>query len=157
MNYESYPSNVDFGTPNAPVTNPVGSQSIPQDSTPLIQQTTQTQTQTQSQNQKSQNFFAKIMAVFNNKTGTILSTAIGLALGFAFKDLVTSTVNNLLAPLIILILSYSTFLTNYLNLASYISEQNTSLSISHFISSIVSFFLTLIAVYYISLTITNGF
>jgi len=155
MNYESYPSNVDFGTPNAPVTNPVGSQSIPQDTTPLIQQTTQTQTQTQKQ--KSQSFFAKIMSVFNNKTGTILSTAIGLAIGFAFKDLVTSTVNNLLAPLIILVLSYSTFLTNYLNLTSYISEQNTSLSISHFISSIVSFFLTIIAVYYISLAITNGF
>lgn len=158
MNFESYPSNVDFGTPNAPVTNPAGSQTIPQNITPLIQQQTNpTQPQTQSQQQqKSQSFYSKIMGIFNNKTGTILSTAIGLAIGFAFKDLVTATVNNLLAPLIILIISYSPFLTNYLNLTSYISSQNTTLSVSNFISNLFSFILTIIAVYYINLLITDG-
>jgi large-conductance mechanosensitive channel len=156
MNYDSYPSNVDFGNPNAPVTNQVGYQTIPQNTTPLIQQQTiPTQSQTQQQ-KKSVSFYEKIMSIFNNKTGTILSTAIGMAIGFAFKDLVNATVNNLLAPLIILLLSYSTYLSDYLNLTSYITQQKATLSISGFISNLVSFTLTIIAVYYASLLITDG-
>jgi large-conductance mechanosensitive channel len=182
MNYNSYPSNVDFGNPNEPVTNPDGSQTIPQNMTPLIQQQTistqeestpsstqsssQSSTQSSSQsstpssnqlqNQKNESLYQKIMGIFRDKTGTILSTAIGLAIGFAFKDLVTSTVNNILLPLIVSILSYSTFLNNYLNLPSYISQQNANLSISSFISNLVSFFLTIISVYYVSLLIKIG-
>jgi large-conductance mechanosensitive channel len=57
------------------------------------------------------------MRNFNNKTGTILATAIGMAIGFSFKDLITSAVSNVLQPIIILLLYYSSFLNVELNLS----------------------------------------
>lgn len=152
MNFEFNPSNVDFGNPNAPVTNPTGSQSIPQNQTPLIQQQTNN---TPPAQKKNQTYYEKIMSIFNDKTGTILATSIGMAIGFSFKDLITSAVSNVLQPIIIILLSYSPFLNNYFNLSSYISQQNTTLNIPNFISNIVSFTLTIIAVYYINTAISN--
>jgi large-conductance mechanosensitive channel len=147
MNFEFNPSNVDFGNPNAPVSNPVGTQAIPQIQPPSITNTPQVQ-------KKNQSYYEKIMSIFNNKTGTILATAIGMAIGFSFKDLITSAVGNVLQPIIILLLSYSPFLNDYLNLSSYISQKNTTLNIPNFISDIVSFILTIIAVYYINAAIS---
>ena len=95
------------------------------------------------------------MGIFSNKTGTVLATAIGMAIGFSFKDVITTSVSNVVTPLIIIILSYSPFLSKYLNLTSYISNGNTSLDIPAFISSIVSFIFTIITVYYINLVITK--
>ena len=87
-----------------------------------------------------------------NKT---TSTAIGMAIGFSFKDFITSVVSNILQPVIIIILSYSPVLNNYLNLSSYMSKQNKGLNIHTFISNLVSFILTIIAVYYINMYISN--
>ena len=134
--------------PNAHVTNHVETQAIPQIQSPLITNTPQVQ-------KKIQSYYEKIMSILNNKTGTILATAIGMAIGSSFKDLITSTVSNVLQPIIILLLSYSSFLNDYLNLSSYISQENTKLKIPHFISYIVSFILTIIAVYYINEAISD--
>jgi len=154
MNYEFNPGNVDFGTPNAPITEPTGTQTIPQNQTPFLQQNTE-QTVPQKQNQKTSIFHGKFLSIFNIKTGTVLATAIGLAIGFSFKDLVTSTISNIVLPIIIIILSYSPFLNEYLHITSYISQPNTTLNIPNFISTIVSFILTIIAVYYINIGISK--
>ena len=160
MNYDIHPSIVDFGTSNIPVTSPLISQTIPQSQVLDTQQTTSSQamaisTTTSNIQNKNKNFNDKVLSIFNDKTGTILSTAIGMAIGFSFKDFITSVVSNILQPVIIIILSYSPVLNNYLNLSSYMSKQNKGLNIHTFISNLVSFILTIIAVYYINMYISN--
>jgi hypothetical protein len=148
MNSDFYPDNVNYGYPNSVVSNPTGTQalSIPQ---------MPTQQQPQKQPQKQQSYFTKVMSILNNKTGTILSTAIGLAIGFAFKDLITSGVTNILQPLFFMLLSYSSYLNNYFNLTSLLGEPTSSLNISAFISTAVSFIFTVITVYYINYAISQ--
>ena len=111
MNYDIHPSIVDFGTSNIPVTSPLISQTIPQSQVLDTQQTTSSQamaisTTTSNIQNKNKNFNDKVLSIFNDKTGTILSTAIGMAIGFSFKDFITSVVSNILQPVIIIILSY---------------------------------------------------
>jgi|688.fasta_scaffold898866_1 large-conductance mechanosensitive channel len=159
MNYDIHPSIVDFGTSNIPVTNPLISQTIPQSQVLDTQQTTSQamaiSTITSNIQNKNKSFNDKILSIFNDKTGNILSTAIGMAIGFSFKDFITSVVSNILQPVIIIILSYSPVLNNYLNLSSYTSKQNKGLNIHIFISNLVSFILTIVAVYYINMYISN--
>jgi large-conductance mechanosensitive channel len=159
MNYDIHPSIVDFGTSNIPVTSPLISQTIPQSQVLDTQQTTSQamaiSTITSNLQNKNKSFNDKIISIFNDKTGNILSTAIGMAIGFSFKDFITSVVSNILQPVIIIILSYSPVLNNYLNLSSYTSKQNKGLNIHIFISNLVSFILTIVAVYYINMYISN--
>jgi large-conductance mechanosensitive channel len=159
MNYDIHPSIVDFGTSNIPVTSPLISQTIPQSQVLDTQQTTSQamaiSTITSNIQNKNKSFNDKIISIFNDKTGNILSTAIGMAIGFSFKDFITSVVSNILQPVIIIILSYSPVLNNYLNLSSYTSKQNKGLNIHIFISNLVSFILTIVAVYYINMYISN--
>jgi large-conductance mechanosensitive channel len=159
MNYDIHPSIVDFGTSNIPVTSPLISQTIPQSQVLDTQQTTSQSmaisTITSNIQNKNKSFNDKILSIFNDKTGNILSTAIGMAIGFSFKDFITSVVSNILQPVIIIILSYSPVLNNYLNLSSYTSKQNKGLNIHIFISNLVSFILTIVAVYYINMYISN--
>ena len=159
MNYDIHPSIVDFGTSNIPVTSPLISHTIPQSQVLDTQQTTSqamaiSTTPSNLQN-KNKSFNDKILSIFNDKTGNILSTAIGMAIGFSFKDFITSVVSNILQPVIVIILSYSPFLNNYLNLSSYMSKQNKGLNIHVFISNLVSFILTIVAVYYINMYLSN--
>ena len=147
MNSDFYPDNVNYGYPNLMVSNPTGTQALS-----IPQMPTQQQPQKQQQ-QKPQSYFTKVMGILNNKTGTILSTAIGLAIGFAFKDLITSGVTNILQPLFFMLLSYSSYLNNYFNLTSLLGEPTSSLNISAFISTGVSFIFTVITVYYINYAI----
>jgi large-conductance mechanosensitive channel len=150
MNYSQFDAaNVNFGNPNEPPSNPYGTQAlnIPQQQT---QQTQQTQQQTQKPQQKSNfDFFYKIQTFLNGNTGTVLSTAIGMAIGFSFKDFITSSVTHILEPLIIKMLSL-TPLNNYYNLAAYITQENTMLDIKKFFSALFAFIFTVITVYYIS-------
>jgi hypothetical protein len=152
MNYDFYPDNVTYGYPNSQVSNPTGTQALNIPQTPTQQQP---QPQQQQQQKQSQNYFIKIMNILNNKTGTILTTAIGLAIGFSFKDLITSGVSNVLQPLFIMLLSSSTYFTNLFNLTSLIGQQTATLNIIAFISSFVSFIFTVITVYYINYLLTS--
>ena len=149
MNYQIMPDNIDFSNSNTSISNSTDNLNNKESTAPTVQQKPgQTQIKTQT-------FYQKVMGIFNNKTGTVLATAIGMAIGFSFKDLITSSVSDVITPLIIIILSYSPFLTKYFDLTSYISKSNTSLNIPAFISTIVSFILTIITVYYINLVITK--
>lgn len=150
MNYQIMPDNIDLSNSNTSISNSTDNLNNKESTAPTVQQQKPGQTQI-----KTQTFYQKFMGIFNNKTGTVLATAIGMAVGFSFKDLITSSVSDVITPLIIIILSYSPFLTKYFDLTSYISKSNTSLNIPAFISTIVSFILTIITVYYINLVITK--
>lgn len=142
MNYQFEAANVNFGDPNAYPTNPIGTQALSIPQMPPAQQSTQ---------QKSNaTFYQKIINFFNGKTGTILTAAIGMAIGFAFKDLISSTVTNILQPLVIMLLSI-THLNNIYDFSSFISPEKNNLNISTFISSLFSFSFVVIATYYITL------
>jgi len=150
MNYQFDAANVNFGNPNEPPSNPYGTQALNMPVYAEQQQQQSTQPQQSSQQQKANpSFFNKIQIFFNSKTGTILSTAIGMAIGFAFKDLIASIVTNILQPLVIKILSL-TSLNNYYNFSIFITQEHNILDISKFFSAIFTFVFTIITVYYIS-------
>ena len=150
MNYSEFnAANVNFGNPNEPPSNPYGTQALNIPQTQTQQQTQQTQQTQPSQQQNKFIFFNKIQTFLNSKTGTVLSTAIGMAIGFSFKDFIGSSVTNILEPLIIKMLSL-TPLNNYYNLAAYITQENTILDIKKFFSALFTFIFTVITVYYIS-------
>jgi large-conductance mechanosensitive channel len=152
MNYSQFDAaNVNFGNPNEPPSNPYGTQAL---NIPQVQeqqqQSMQPQTQQSTQQQKANtSFFNKIKIFLNSKTGTILSTAIGMAIGFAFKDLISSIVTNILQPLVIKILSLSS-LNNYYDFSIFITQEHNILDISKFFSAIFTFVFTVITVYYLS-------
>jgi large-conductance mechanosensitive channel len=142
MNYQFDPANVNFGDPNTNPSNPVGTTAlnIPQMPT---------------QQKKNLGNFQKYDNFLNTKTGTILAAAIGMAIGFAFKDFVSSIVTNVLQPLIIMILSV-THINNFYDFTLFISPQNTALNISSFFSSLFTFLFTIVTVYYINMMISTS-
>jgi len=145
MNYQFEAANVNFGNPNAYPSNPAGTQALSIPQMPTAQQTVQQSTQKNS----NITFSQKILNFFNVKTGTILTAAIGMAIGFAFKDLISSTVTNVLQPLIIMFLSI-THLNNIYDISLFISPEKNALNVSTFINSLFSFSFVVIATYYIS-------
>jgi len=153
MNYQFDfdPANVNFGDPNAHPSNPVGTTALN-----IPQMPTQQPIQQHSQQKQNIGYFQKYNNFLNTKTGTILAAAIGMAIGFAFKDFVSSTVTNVLQPLIIMILSI-THVNNLYDLSSFISPEKTALNISTFISSLFAFLFTIVTVYYINLMISTPF
>jgi large-conductance mechanosensitive channel len=146
MNYQFDAANVNFGDPNSDPSNPVGSRALNIPQIPTQQQP--------QQKQPNQNYFQKILSILNNKTGTVLTAAMGMATGFAFKDLIASTVSDILQPLIIMILTM-THINNLYNFDSFISPEKTSLNISSFISALVSFIFIIITMYYINILISG--
>lgn len=151
MNYQFDPANVNFGEPNSQPSNPVGTTALN-----IPQMPTQQSTQQSNQQKKNVGYFQKYINFLNTKTGTILAASIGMAIGFAFKDFVSSTVSNVLQPLIIMILSV-THINNLYDVTSFISPEKTALNISKFFSSLFTFLFTIITVYYINIMISTPF
>jgi len=142
MNYQFEAANVNFGDSNAYPANPIDTQALSTPQMPTAQQSTQ--------HKFKPIFYQKIINFLNGKTGTILTAAIGMAIGFAFKDLISSTVTNILQPLVIMLLSI-THLNNIYDFSSFISPEKNDLNISIFISSLFSFSFVVISAYYITL------
>lgn len=90
----------------------------------------------------------KILDILNSKTGTLLVSAMAIAIGFAFKDLINSAVTNILQPLVVIIITI-TRLNKYYDFSHIISTSNNSVNISSFVSSLVSFIFTIISVYFL--------
>ena len=147
MNYQFDAANINFGDPNIEPSNPVGTRALNIPQMPTQQHTSQTNSNS------SQNYFQKIMNILNIKNGTVLAAAMGMAIGFAFKDLIASTVSNVLQPLVIMIITM-THLNNYYDFTTFISPEKTALNISSFISSLISFIFTVVAMYYINMLIS---
>jgi large-conductance mechanosensitive channel len=121
-------------------------QQAPQQAPQQIQQMQQNNT---SNNQKL-TFHEKIKSFLVSKSGTIITAAFGMALGFALKDFVSSIVVNLLKPLVALIFTM-THLNNYYDFNSIISSENNAVKFSDFITSFITFIMVTISVYFISL------
>ena len=147
MNYQFDAANVNFGDPNTNPSNPVGTTALNIPQMPTQQQPTQ--------QKKNLGNFQKYDNFLNTKTGTILAASIGMAIGFAFKDFVSSIVTNVLQPLIIMILSV-THINNFYDLTLFISPQKTALNISSFFSSLFTFLFTIVTVYYINMMISTS-
>jgi large-conductance mechanosensitive channel len=97
---------------------------------------------------KPQTFIDSIKAFLNTKTGTIIVFAAAMSIGAAFKDLVSNITLNIVQPLIIKLL-LATNLTSYINMGSLLSSQNSALNIINTLSSLFSFILIIIIVYYL--------
>ena len=151
MNYDFYPSNVNFGDPNIAPRNPAGEQALSMPQLPTQQQTIY---QEPGQKKTNTTYLQKYSNFFNLKTGTILTAAIGMAIGFAFKDLISSIIINVLQPLIITILTL-THMNNLYDFGSFISPEKNVVNISTFISSLLTFVFTVITVYYINIVIST--
>jgi large-conductance mechanosensitive channel len=149
MNYPFDPANVNFGDPNAKPSNPVGTTALN-----IPQMPTQQQSHQSTQKKTNLGYFQKYDNFLNTKTGTILAAAIGMAIGFAFKDFVSSFVTNILQPLIIMILSV-THINNFYDFSSFISPQKNALNISTFFSSLFTFLFTIVTVYYIYIMLST--
>ena len=106
--------------------------------------------QNNTSNNKQLTFHEKIKLFLVSKSGTIITAAFGMALGFALKDFVSSIVVNLLKPLIALIFTM-THLNNYYDFNSIISSENNAVNFSDFITSFITFLMVVISVYFISL------
>jgi large-conductance mechanosensitive channel len=149
MNFDFYPSNVNYGEPNTEPSNPPGAPALNIPQLPTANQPMN------NQKKSDKTYLQKYSNFFNLKTGTILTASIGMAIGFAFKDFISSTVTNVLQPLIITILTL-THLNNLYDFSSLISPEKNVLNVSTFISSLLTFVFTVITVYYINILISTS-
>ena len=118
----------------------------------IVQQPTQQQQPTQEQQptQKPLTIYQKIHNFLVSKSGTIITNAFGMAIGFALKDFISSIVINLFKPLLAFIFT-ATHLNNYYDLNSIISPQNNVLNFGSLITSLITFIMVIISVYLIGL------
>ena len=123
----------------------------------IVQQPTQQQqpkqqqpTQEQQPTQKPLTIYQKIHNFLVSKSGTIITNAFGMAIGFALKDFISSIVINLFKPLLAFIFT-ATHLNNYYDLNSIISPQNNVLNFGSLITSLITFIMVIISVYLIGL------
>jgi len=137
MNYTSY----DTDANNNQISNTNDIQNSPQSS----QNSSNKQQNIPQPQQNNVRLFTKIMNIFNEKTGTILSTAIGMTIGFSFKDLISSIVTDFLQPIVVIIMSYAPYLRN----SPIFTKYESSINITSLFSSIFTFILIIISIYYI--------
>ena len=104
----------------------------------------------QKQNQKPLSFHEKIHDFLLSKSGTIITSSFGMAIGFALKDFIDSIVVNLFKPLLVFIFT-TTHLNNYYDLNSIISPENNVLNFGSFVTAFITFILVIISVYFIHL------
>ncbi len=92
---------------------------------------------------------ALITHFLNHKTDSILGVASAMAIGAAFKDLITAVVNNVVQPLVVKIILLSNIrrLTKLINIDPLFSDTNNILNVSSVIVAIFSFILIVITVY----------
>ena len=114
------------------------------------QQAPQQIPQNNTSNNQKLTFHEKIKSFILSKSGTIITAAFGMAIGFALKDFVSSIVINLIKPLFALLFTM-THLNNYYDFNSIISSENNALNFSSFITSLISFIMVIVSVYFISL------
>jgi len=141
MNYQLDSDNVYSNqgqmSPNAAIQNP------PQNTNQPSNQNTNQQTN------QSPTFRQAINTFLNSKTGTILTAAIGLCIGFAFKDLINGVVTNIIQPLIFkIIVKLDT--NNYFNLQQILTDNNNILDFTKFACTFITFILIILTLYYVN-------
>lgn len=140
MNYPGQPATVNYGESNNPNENPLQQ---------LQENEIQQETKDAPKITKYMYLTQILKSVLSTKSGTILATAIGFAVGAGFKDLITSFISNIIQPIIIKLLVISD-VNNIYNLSQYVSPHNNALNISNFLVSLISFIILCISIYYIN-------
>jgi len=94
----------------------------------------------------------------NSKTDSILAVASAMAIGGAFKDLITTIANKILQPMVVKLITLTNIggiTPKIMNLNSIFSPDKGVLGVSDVISSIMSFTFILISVYFAVISINN--
>jgi len=91
-------------------------------------------------------FKQKIKAFLDIKTGSLITSAMALCIGFAFKDLITTCVNAIIEPIIIYIVTVSQLYKIY-DFRKFISNQDNMLNISNVTQQFISFIIIIVVVY----------
>lgn len=145
MIYQGQPATVNYGESNNSNENPLQQQQEEQ-----IQEN-EMQKETKDAPKKTKYMYLRhiFKSVLSIKTVTMLGTAIGIAIGAGFKDLITSFISNIIQPIIIKLLVISD-VNNIYNLSQYVSPHNNALNISNFLVSLFSFIILCISIYYIN-------
>ena len=119
-----------------------------------IQPVPPSQMSNQNNKKPAKSFKQKINAFLMSNTNTILATAIGMSIGFSFKDLISSIISNIIQPTIIKLL-YLIDKNNYYNLDDLITTDNKTINFPKFSSDFFTFILVVISVYYVSKYVTD--
>lgn len=102
----------------------------------------------------SPTFSQKIKLFLNAKSGTLIAAAIGLCIGFAFKDLISTFVSSIIEPLIVMII-YMTGLEKVYDFKRFLSVQNNTMNITRFIQTLITFIIIIVIVYYLYNGVTS--
>jgi large-conductance mechanosensitive channel len=144
MEAENYYSNQSQSTLNN--MNTVVQSALPQDQT----QTTNNSNSNSNSNSKKNQTFRQNMNIFLNMNATtILTTAIGMSIGFAFKDLITSLAINVIQPLIYKIVTKFDS-NNYLNLQTLLTDNHTNFNFTTFAMALITFIIIFVSDYFIN-------
>jgi large-conductance mechanosensitive channel len=99
--------------------------------------------------QHTRSFYKKFVDFLNSKTGSILTQAMGMAIGMAFKDAITAIVNSFIKPLIVFII-VSTQLTKFYDFTYFFESQDNAMNVTVLVQSIITFAIVVMVVYYVS-------
>ena len=141
MNYEFISNSYDANSLTNQNSNTHNAQNKPQISS-----------QDSSNKQQNKNtLFTKIMSIFSTKTGTILATAIGMTVGFSFKDLISSIVSDLLQPIFVILVCH----LPYFKKSNLFLKYESAINYNSLFSNILTFIFIIISVYYANQCIQN--
>ena len=99
--------------------------------------------------QKPDNFYQNIKFFLNSKTGTILTTAMGMAIGLAYKDAVSAIVESVIKPLIVFII-INTRLNKIYDFTYFFKTQSNVINITALIQTVITFIIVVTIVYYLT-------
>jgi large-conductance mechanosensitive channel len=98
---------------------------------------------------KPGNFYQNIKFFLNSKTGTILTTAMGMAIGLAYKDAVSAIVESVIKPLIVFII-INTRLNKIYDFTYFFKTQSNVINITALIQTVITFIIVVTIVYYLT-------
>jgi large-conductance mechanosensitive channel len=128
------PANVYFGNPNDnPTTFPA---ELPKETQPQQPQPQSDQSQEKKDKSNSKISIDEVFKFLNKNANTILTFAMAIAIGFAFKDFMNALVIYILQPSIMLLIM-AIDKNNYLPITESLREKNISIDIPKFLGNML--------------------
>jgi large-conductance mechanosensitive channel len=93
-------------------------------------------------------FYETLMNFLNTKSGTLMTSAMGVAIGMAYKDAVVAIVDSVVKPLIVYII-LATKLDKLYDFTYFFQTQDNALNIAVLLKNVISFFIIVAVVYYL--------
>jgi len=98
--------------------------------------------------QNTSNFYQRLIHFLNTKSGTLLTSAMGVAIGLAYKDAVVAIVDSFIKPLIVYII-LATKLDKIYDFTYFFQTQDNALNLAVLLKNVISFFIIVAVVYYL--------